>query len=71
MASAESNMRPDRKSAIDAIQKARKGRSASSEPPLTTNAGTAIKSRVAHSGRSENRQASDHMAHTAIIENTM
>ena len=71
MASAASSMRPDRKSAIDAIQKARNGRSASSDPPLTTNAGTAIKSSVAHTGRSEKRQASDHMAHTAIIENTM
>ena len=71
MASAASSRRPERKSAIDAIQKARKGRSASSDPPLTTNAGTAIKSSVAQTGRSEKRQASDHMAHTAISENTM
>ena len=70
MARAASSRRPERKRAIDAIQKARKGRSASSEAPLTTNAGTAIKSSVAHNGRSEKRQASDHMAHTAIIENT-
>ncbi len=71
MARAASSMRPERKSAMDAIQKARKGRSASSEPPLTTKAGTAIKSSVAHTGRSEKRRASDHMAHTAIIENMM
>ena len=56
---------------MEAIQKARKGRSASSDPPLTTNAGTAMKSSVAHTGRSEKRQAIDHMAHTAISENTM
>ena len=71
IASAASTDRPDTKSAIDAIQNARNGRSASSDPPLTTNAGTAIKSSVAHTGRSEKRQASDHIAHTAIIENTM
>ena len=29
-----------------------------------------MNSSVAHKGRSENRQASRHMAHTAIIENT-
>src|SRR5689334_12288157 len=53
MASTARSMRPDRKSAIDAIQKARNGRSASSDAPLTTNAGTAIKSSVAHTGRAE------------------
>ena len=54
-----------------AIQNARNGRSASSELPFTTNAGTARNSSVAHSGCGENRRASDHMAHAAISENTM
>src|ERR1017187_5391301 len=71
MASAASTMRPDRKSAIDAIQNARNGRSASSDPPFTTNAGAAMNSNVAHSGRSEKRQASRHTGHTAISENAM
>ena len=71
MATAAAQKRPDKYNAIDAIQNARNGRSASSDPPLTTNAGTAIKSNVAHTGRSVNRRATLHIAATAISENTM
>ena len=53
---------------MEAIQKARNGRSVSSEFPLTTNAGTATNSSVAHSGCGEKRRASRHIAHTAISE---
>ena len=38
--------------------------------PFTTNAGTARNSSAAQTGCGEKRRASDHMAHTAISENT-
>ena len=62
---------PHTKSAIAAIHNARKGRSASSELPFTTNAGVATNSSAAHSGRGENRRARLHMAHAATIEKTI
>src|SRR6202012_1765353 len=71
MAAADKSGRPETNSAIETIQKARNGRSASSDPPFTTNGGTARKSSVAHSGRSENRRARDHIAQTASIENAI
>ena len=45
-----------------AIQKARNGRSVSSELPFTTKAGTATNSSAAQSGCGEKRRARDHMA---------
>ncbi len=62
---------PATKHATAAIQNARNGRSDSSELPLTTKAGTARNSSVAHSGWGEKRLASDHMASAAITENSM
>src|SRR5215471_15412332 len=60
---------PPVNNATDAIQNARNGRSASSELPLTRNAGTAMKSSEARTGRRLKRRATVHMAHTAINEN--
>src|ERR1039458_5220829 len=62
---------PATKHATLAIQKVRNGRSDSSELPLTTNAGTATNSSVAHSGCGEKRFASDHIASAATTKNRM
>src|SRR5664280_1561703 len=56
-------------SATAAIQKARKGRSVSSELPFTTKAGTAMNNSAAQSGCGEKRRARDHMDQAATREN--
>src|SRR5450755_3440022 len=71
MAIAAGTHLPATKQATAAIQKARNGRSDSSELPLTTKAGTARNNRVAHTGCGEKRRASDHMANAATSENSM
>src|SRR3954462_2992719 len=70
MAIAASASRPEQNSAIADIHSARNGRSVSKELPLTTNVGTAVKSSVAQSGCGEKRRASDHIAQTAITDQT-
>ena len=68
MANAASASLSAQNSARAVIHSARKGTSVSSELPFTTNAGTARKSSVAHSGRAEKRCASRHMAAAAASE---
>ena len=53
---------PSRTARPPPSRSARNGRSVSNELPLTTNAGTAMNSSVAHSGCGEKRRASDHIA---------
>ena len=57
--------------AIESSQKARKGTSASSELPLTMNAGVARNSSVAESGYGLNRCASESALNAAINEKRM